>query len=45
MDVHAAEPPRLQALIDLKNMVLTCHITGVSDDASYAMAMQTVGFI
>jgi len=42
LDVHASEPPRLRALIELENVVSTCHIAGLSDDASYAMAMQTV---
>lgn len=42
LDVHATEPPRLRALIELENVVSTCHIAGLSDDASYAMAMQTI---
>ncbi len=42
LDVHAAEPPRLRALVELENVVSTCHIAGLSDDASYAMAMRTV---
>jgi len=42
LDVHATEPPRLRALVELENVVSTCHIAGVSDDASYAMALQTV---
>ena len=42
LDVHTTEPPRLKALVELDNVVSTCHIAGLSDDASYAMAMQTV---
>jgi len=42
LDVHATEPPRLRALVEMENVVSTCHIAGLSDDASYAMAMQTV---
>jgi len=42
LDVHATEPPQLRALVELENMVSTCHIAGLSDDASYTMAMQTV---
>ena len=42
LDVHVAEPPRLRDLVELENVVSTCHIAGLSDDASYAMAMQTV---
>jgi D-3-phosphoglycerate dehydrogenase len=42
LDVHTTEPPRLRALVELENVVSTCHIAGLSDDASYAMAMQTV---
>ena len=42
LDVHASEPPGLRALVELDKVVSTCHIAGLSDDASYAMAMQTV---
>lgn len=42
LDVHVTEPPRHRALIELDNMVSTCHIAGCSDDASYVMATQTV---
>ena len=42
LDVHVTEPPGLRALVELENVVSTCHIAGLSDDASYAMAMQTV---
>jgi len=42
LDVHATEPPQLRALVELENVVSTCHIAGLSDDASYAMAAQTV---
>jgi D-3-phosphoglycerate dehydrogenase len=42
LDVHATEPPGLRVLVELENVVSTCHIAGLSDDASYAMAMQTV---
>lgn len=42
LDVHLTEPPGLRALVELENVVSTCHIAGLSDDASLAMAMQTV---
>jgi D-3-phosphoglycerate dehydrogenase len=42
LDAHATEPPRFRPLVELDNMVSTCHIAGVSDGASYRMAMQTV---
>jgi len=42
LDVHAAEPPRLRSLVELEQVVSTCHIAGLSDGASLAMAMQTV---
>jgi D-3-phosphoglycerate dehydrogenase len=42
LDVHTTEPPQLRALVELENVVSTCHIGGLSDDASYAMAMRTV---
>ncbi len=42
LDVHATEPPGLRALVELENVVSTCHIAGLSDDASYSMAMQTI---
>jgi D-3-phosphoglycerate dehydrogenase len=42
LDAHATEPPRFRPLVELDNVVSTCHIAGVSDGASYRMAMQTV---
>ena len=42
LDVHTTEPPRLRPLVELENVVSTCHIGGLSDDASYTMAMRTV---
>jgi D-3-phosphoglycerate dehydrogenase len=42
LDVHGAEPPRLRALVELEQVVSTCHIAGLSDDASLAMARQSV---
>lgn len=42
LDAHATEPPRFRPLIELDNVVSTCHIAGLSDGASYRMAMQTV---
>jgi D-3-phosphoglycerate dehydrogenase len=42
LDVHATEPPSFRPLVELENMVSTCHIAGLSDGASYAMAMHTV---
>lgn len=42
LDVHATEPPSFSPLVALDNVVSTCHIAGLSDGASYTMAMQTV---
>jgi D-3-phosphoglycerate dehydrogenase len=42
LDVHATEPPKMRALVEMENMVSTCHIAGLSDGATHAMAMQTV---
>jgi D-3-phosphoglycerate dehydrogenase len=42
LDAHATEPPRFRSLVELDNLVSTCHIAGLSDGASYRMAMQTV---
>ncbi len=42
LDAHATEPPSFRPLVELDNVVSTCHIAGLSDGASYAMAMQTV---
>ena len=42
LDVHASEPPRQRDLVELENVVSTCHIAGLSDEASYVMAIQTV---
>jgi len=42
LDVHAAEPPKMRALVEMENLVSTCHIAGLSDGATHGMAMQTV---
>ena len=42
LDVHMAEPPSFRSLVELDNVVSTCHVAGTSDGASYTMAMQTV---
>lgn len=42
IDVHMPEPPTFRPLIELDNVVSTCHVAGISDGASYTMAMQTV---
>ncbi len=36
------EPPSFRPLVELDNMVSTCHIAGLSEGASYNMAVQTV---
>ncbi len=41
LDVHMAEPPTFRLLVELDNIVSTCHVAGLSDGASYNMAMQT----
>jgi len=42
LDVHMTEPPGFRPLVELDNIVSTCHVAGLSDDASYTMAMHTV---
>ena len=42
LDVHMTEPPSFRPLIELNNVVSTCHVAGTSDGASYNMAMQAV---
>lgn len=42
IDVHMPEPPTFRPLVELDNVVSTCHVAGISDGASYNMAMQTV---
>lgn len=42
LDVHMAEPPRFRPLVELDNVVSTCHVAGVSNGATHAMALQTV---
>jgi phosphoglycerate dehydrogenase-like enzyme len=42
LDVHMPEPPTFRPLVELDNVVSTCHVAGLSDSASYTMAMQTV---
>jgi D-3-phosphoglycerate dehydrogenase len=42
LDVHMTEPPAFRPLVELDNLVSTCHVAGLSDGASYNMAMQTV---
>ena len=42
LDVHMTEPPSFRPLVELDNVVSTCHVAGLSDSASYNMAMQTV---
>jgi phosphoglycerate dehydrogenase-like enzyme len=42
LDVYKEEPPRFRALIQLENVVCTPHSAGLSREASYAMAMETV---
>jgi D-3-phosphoglycerate dehydrogenase len=42
LDVHETEPPSFRPLVELENVVSTCHVAGISDGASYNMAMQTV---
>jgi len=41
LDVHMTEPPTFRPLVELENVVSTCHVAGLSDGASYNMAMQT----
>jgi len=42
LDVHMTEPPSFRPLIELDNVVSTCHVAGLSNSASYNMAVQTV---
>jgi D-3-phosphoglycerate dehydrogenase len=42
LDVHTTEPPSFRPLVELANVVSTCHTAGLSDGASYNMAVQTV---
>ncbi|MBI5966781.1 MAG: phosphoglycerate dehydrogenase, partial [Deltaproteobacteria bacterium] len=42
LDVHTVEPPTFRELIELENVVTTPHSAGLSREASYAMAMETV---
>ncbi len=42
LDVHMTEPPSFRPLVELDNIVSTCHIAGLSEGASYNMAVQTV---
>jgi D-3-phosphoglycerate dehydrogenase len=42
LDVHTTEPPSFRPLVELDNVVSTCHTAGLSDGASYNMAVQTV---
>jgi lactate dehydrogenase-like 2-hydroxyacid dehydrogenase len=42
LDVHMTEPPSFRPLVELNNVVSTCHVAGTSDGASCNMAMQTV---
>jgi len=40
LDVHMEEPPDFRPLVELDTVVSTCHVAGISDGASYTMAMQ-----
>ena len=42
LDVQMTEPPSFRPLVEMDNVVSTCHVAGLSDGASYNMAMQTV---
>jgi len=42
LDVFREEPPKFRALIELDNVVCTPHSAGLSREAAYAMAMETV---
>ena len=39
---HKEEPPTFRSLIELENVVCTPHSAGLSREAAYAMAMETV---
>jgi hypothetical protein len=43
LDVFENEPPEFRPLLELENVVSTPHRAGLSREASYAMAMDTVG--
>lgn len=43
LDVFENEPPEFRPLLELENVVSTPHSAGLSREASYAMAMDTVG--
>lgn len=45
LDVFKEEPPKFRALVELENVVCTPHSAGLSREASYAMAMETVNKI
>jgi len=42
LDVFKEEPPQFRSLIELENVVCTPHSAGLSREAAYAMAMETV---
>ena len=42
LDVFKEEPPKFRPLVELENVVCTPHSAGLSREASYAMAMETV---
>jgi len=42
LDVFKEEPPKFRALVELENVVCTPHSAGLSREASYSMAMETV---
>jgi len=45
LDVHATEPPSFRPLVELDNVISTCHVAGSSKEASLNMGMQTVNKI
>ncbi len=42
LDVFENEPPEFRPLLELENVVSTPHSAGLSREASYVMAMETV---